>query len=204
LIIKNYEKLKRKLYSTGLDLIRRKFLEKQTNYKNDLVYFFIASVLVSFFADAFFASVRDVSIFEVIPGLDLVDKVLTQSPTYHQTLKFNTVLPIYGYLPSPPTGALVIFILRQIHYKKKSRGKADEYPGSRILFLFLVFIPLLLLINTISIVFESTNYKTFFDKYIKLLTPIINFSLSLLNIFFYIGIFSTWLFDWFLFSRVWQ
>src|SRR5215211_7895074 len=129
--------------------------KKDTNYMHDLTNFFIASILVSFFAELFFASVREESIFNIIPGLELIDKVLTQSPDYPSTLKVGDLPTYYTYVPGPPLGALIIFILRQIHYKKKSAGKSGEYPGSRILFLFLAFVPLLFLINFIFITYES-------------------------------------------------
>ncbi len=131
LIIKYYERLKKEFYDKRLNWLRKKLLDKdKENPRDDLYRFMITSLLISFFADLFFASVRTESIFKLIPGLELIDNVLTQSPNYPATVTVSQLLTAYGYAPGPPIGALTIFLLRQIRYKYKD---TDDYPGSRIL-----------------------------------------------------------------------
>ena len=57
-------------------------IDRVSNPREDLYRFTLASILISLFSGLFFASIREQSIFELIPGLDIVEQLLTESQSH--------------------------------------------------------------------------------------------------------------------------
>jgi hypothetical protein len=206
IIIKNYATFK-KLYDSGLELIRKKLIDKPSTIRQDLYRFVMASLLITFFAELFFASVREESIFSLIPGLDVVQNILTASPNYPSTIKAGEIQAAVSYIAAPPLGAIVLFILRQARYKEvRDNINSENYPGSRILLLFFIFVPILIVFNILNIVYHSAltrswSTEAFFTTY----EPILNFLLStIMNPITYFLVAATCILDWYLFSHLWR
>jgi hypothetical protein len=201
-ITRNYEnEVRPRLYERPLNWVRTSLIERAASTRKDLIRFIGVTLLITFFADLFFASVSEESIFSLIPGLDIVENVLTSSPNLPLSLKAGQVEDVYGYLPGPPLGALVLFILRQIRFK----ASPSDYPGSRVLFLFLVFVPILLAINIGPILYEGITKEISVESFSEIVEPALVFVAS--NIFqpgFYVLTSATWIFDWYLYSMLWK
>lgn len=198
-LIKNYDELKRSTYDRLLKIIRTKFIRKEDKTPiMDWIWFLAASLIIAFFADLFFDSVREESIFNFIPGLDVVDNVLTKSTEYPATIKVGEALKFYSFAPVPQLGTLAVFLLRQMHYKQFYQKGNSNYPGSRILLLFLLFVPLLIIINVVSSVFGTLPS----DKFLN--APLTFIASTLFNLGFYVTAFFTWILDWYMFSNLWN
>jgi hypothetical protein len=205
-------------------------LEKNNTMKTDLFRFIAISLLMTFFADYVLTKIAEQpiisSIIEAIPGSDLIEKYVPS--TYNATkvlsentnfFNFGSIKSVIFLFPGLPIGTLVLFILRQLRYKSK-KDQQNKYPGGTILLIFLIAVPISVALD-ISMIIQgiaplwspdretSNNPSTISlpenqSTTVYGLRQFQEFSLRyLINPFYYVATISAWMFDWYLFSRIW-
>ena len=218
LIIKNYEQL-RTYFSNTRSSVTHAFLDKHNNIKTDLFTFVALSLLISFFVDVTLTKIAQQplisSLIDLIPESDVIQKYVhvSNNATSNTTnvfdfIKFGSVKTAIFYFPGLPIGTLIVFVLRQLRYKSK-KNDINNYPGGTILMLFLLAVPIVLGFD-ISLIMQgkapspdtaSSNTESVSVYGLKEFTE---FSRSyLINPVYYVTTASTWIFDWYLFSRIW-
>jgi hypothetical protein len=228
LFIKNYDQIK-VYFSRSRSSVLETFVDKNNEIKTDVCRFIIVSLLITFFLDVALTKIAEQPvveyIVELIPGSDFVQKyvptaynatqVINENADFSKFFNFGAVKSALFYLPGLPIGILVIFILRQLRYKSKKKA-ADKYPGGTILLVFLIAVPIALSLD-ISAIMQGkapawsaersgsvTGFRDQFSVTVYGLKEFSEFSLKyLVNPVYYVAALSAWIFDWYLFSRIW-
>lgn len=241
-VVENYEKIKYamiKAQTKSTNFI----VFKNSNPKKDLVRFILISLLIAFCLDVILTKLADQPIVEYIskyvPGLpefkDLTNLSITESLkktitrsqnitgnqgvtgiTGLMNVKIGAIKGIAALLIGPTIGPIILFLLRQISYKKR-RSNKRENPGARILVFFIVGTMILLVIdiytdssNGFSSLFQ--NSETLVDNESKD-NKILVYSVRNIGAYFasfapnpsyWVTVISIWAFDWYLFSRIWS
>jgi hypothetical protein len=172
-------------------------------------------------------------IMRYVPPLRELEELTPISPTENLNstanflktpeLKAENLKLIIGIFFGPTVGALILFLLRQLRYRVRA---TDKDPGARILLLFLI-VTAFILLSDISYDFSTglkslknlslfsyyselnengtSNFIYTHDKILLYGTGnVIRYALTfLINPYYYISIISIWIFDWYLFSRLW-
>jgi hypothetical protein len=126
------------------------------------------------------------------------------------SLNFGSVKTAIFYLPGLPIGTLIVFILRQLRYKSKKKD-TNNFPGGTILLLFMIAVPIVLSFDALMIIqgrapLWYSNTVSSNDQFVSVygLKQFIEFSQSyLINPVYYVATVSAWIFDWYLFSKIW-
>lgn len=146
MLIKNYEEIKLILEKVQFK-ITSLVVVKNTNSKFDFTKFFLFSILITFSIDIILTKISQQSIIEYIldniPGLGDTATTIGYDPkssldsSQSPSDKFENVKDALGQFIGPSVGAIILFFLRQLNYREKSRGQTNKSPGARILFLFI-------------------------------------------------------------------
>jgi hypothetical protein len=163
---------------------------------------------------------------ELVPGSDIIQKyvpsaynasqVLSESADFSDFLNFGAVKTALLYFPSLPIGTLIVFLLRQLRYKSKVKTESNNYPGGTILLLFLIAVPIALALDISAIMqgkvplwseVQGTQLNESAGQITSSVYGLKEFSefalRYLLNPTYYVAPISAWIFDWYLFSRIW-
>ena len=229
LLIKNYDEIK-----NNLNNIQYKFTSflvlKNTNYKKDLLKFFILSIIITFLIDVIFTKVSQQSFIEYalkyVPGLAETTDLISFSPTNinftssdnslnlsNYDLKFGKIKDALMLIIGPSIGALILFFLRQLSYRSKlinNNNGIHKTPGATILLLFLIISSIALISDIYRDISDgifqledfSADDPNSFETYD--LKKTLEFLGYIINIPLFISIIAIWTFDWYLFSRVWE
>jgi hypothetical protein len=243
-IIENYERIKTTI-GQGQSRITNILVLKNENPKKDLLRFIFIAVVIAFSIDIILTKLADQPFFDYftsyIPGLkefkDITDidvaKNLNNTISESQNItgssggiglagfmniKIGQIKSFATILIGPTIGPLILFLLRQIAFKKE-RSNKTERPGARLLFIFLVATAILLSLDLYTDVisgfssFEPDHTKSESnadaEEEDKILTygfkdVLIYFSTIFPSLFFWVTTISIWVFDWYLFSRLWS
>lgn len=221
-IIKNYNQFKFLLYDKPIARIV-KLVTKHDNLRIDLFHFLELSFLISFLAAVVFAAIGEKSIFNFIPGFEMISDLASN---FHAP-NLTDINSNYGRFVDPPLGVFIAFILRQIRHREQIH-KREKYPGARILLIFLLIVPVILILDAVAIIQEIFDNKLPLDKILGCersrsengnsgktdsgnrsphVIPCLKGSFYMeiiLSPWYYMIIIVTWLFDWFVFSSIWK
>jgi hypothetical protein len=224
LIIKNYEQMK-VYFSKSRSSVSRIFIDKNINIKTDICRFITISLLITFFLDIALTKIAEQPIVEaiigLIPGSDFIKKyvptaynatqILSENTNISGLFNFGAVKSALFFLPGLPIGTLLIFILRQLRYKSKKNPDSNKYPGGTILLLFLIAVPIALALEGKAPLWSNDRTSDPTDSRDQLSVTVYGvkefseFSLRyLINPVYYVATISAWIFDWYLFSRIWM
>jgi hypothetical protein len=205
-------------------------MDKNNNIRIDVFRFIAISIIITFFIDVTLTKIAEQPIVEafveLVPGSDLIQKyvpsaynasqVLNESLDFSDFLNFGAVKTALFYFPMLPIGTLIVFLLRQLRYKSKEKAELNNYPGGTILLLFLIAVPIALALDVSAIVqgkvplwseVQGVQLKESTDQITSSVYGLKEFSefglRYLLNPTFYVATISAWIFDWYLFSRIW-
>ena len=131
-------------------------------------------------------------------------------------VKIGAIKNLTSTLIGPTIGPLILFFLRQISYKKR-RSNKPENPGSRILFIFIIG---MMIVLSFDVYTDSMNGFSSFSQTSETLEEkesnnnkiqvygIRSIALYFISFvpspFYWITAISIWVFDWYLFSRMWS
>jgi hypothetical protein len=226
LFIKNYDQIK-EYFSRTRSSVLEVFIDKSIKIRTDVCRFIIASLIITFFLDVALTKIAEQpiveSIIELIPGSDIIQKyvptaynatqVINENTNFSNLFNFGAVKSALFYLPGLQIGTLVIFFLRQLRYKSKRRPDSDKYPGGTILLLFLIAVPIALALDISAMIQgkapawspdRTSNDAGSEDQLSATVYGMKEFSLRYLaNPVYYVAAVSAWIFDWYLFSRLW-
>lgn len=229
LLIKNYDQMK-VYFSRSRHSVLKVFIDKNIKIRTDVCRFVMVSLLITFFLDVALTKIAEQpiveSIVELIPGSDFIQKyvptaynatqVIDENTNFSSLFNFGAVKSALFYLPGLPIGTLVIFTLRQLRYKSKKKPDRDNYPGGTILLLFLIAVPIALALDISAIIqgkappwsvdrtSDVTSSKDQLSVTVYGMKEFFEFSLRyLVNPVYYVAAISAWIFDWYLFSRIW-
>jgi hypothetical protein len=243
-IIENYERIKISI-GQGQSKIIDFLVSKSDIPKRDLLKFILIAVAITFSIDVILTKLADQPFFDYvtnyIPGLhefkDLtnldvaknLNNTITQSQNITGTLggiglagfmniKIGEIKNMAAILIGPTIGPVILFLLRQISFKKK-RSNKPERPGARILLIFLAATAILLSLDLYTdaingfpsltpVLDQSENNNDSKSDEKNLVYGVkhvlIYFTTIVPSLFFWVTTISIWVFDWYLFSHLWS
>jgi hypothetical protein len=197
-------------------------LDKHDNIKTDLFRFVAISLIITFFIDVTLTKIAQISlvstIAESMPGVsDFFKEILL--PTSNATVtylhplhlvQFGSIKTAVTLIPGQvPIGTLLFFILRQLRYKAK-KNDISNYPGGTILLLFVLAVAIVLGFDIFLIIQGKAPLWVLCPANPNMaciygLKQFTDFSLTyLINPVYYVATASAWIFDWYLFSKIWS
>lgn len=243
-VIENYERIKISI-GQGQSKLTNSLVFKSNSPKKDLLRFIFIAVAIAFSIDIVLTKLADQPFFDYftnyVPGLkefkDITDidvaKNFNNTISKNQNItgssggiglagfmniKIGEIKSVATILIGPTIGPVILFLLRQIAFKKK-RSNKTERPGARILFIFLVATAILLGLDLYTDAISGfssfepvqnesgNNINSKDDGKIRTYgfkDVLIYFGTIVPSLFFWVTTISIWVFDWYLFSRLWS